>query len=860
MSAPLEESEPRRRQVRTAQAKYRKANTDKRREYDKKRPRRQGAKRIVGVDGEGQDIFRCKQCSSLTSSTGGPCSLGGMHELTFTCTRCALTDPPADGECKRGGKHDIQVLADGHIYTYLAAVDETGRLMGEAYNENGLTHDQCAELILRLTKNSLRFGFMFSYDVTKIIEGMPESERFRLMRPAAREIQVCKYRRCSAKVGRLAKECSECGCDKLRRATEPLEWKGRSYDFFHGSLTITAPVNDKPRSSKIWDCFRFFGCAFVDALRDWSSCKVKGCGAKDSDGAGLMEETNAGDYQCVKCGYVVGENEEPPVATKTQIERIAGMKAKRGSFDVEDPESVKSYCREECHLLARMMRRLIDAHDRAGIPLTRYDGAGSTATSLLRANKVEDYKGLKQSDLDPELGHAIACSFFGGRFEDSVIGSVEVPCFGYDISSAYPYALTHLPCLRCGYWRVERNITPDKLRRLEAKGNLIVARFAVRHVPRAERLQLAWCPLPFRSDKGSITYGTNFTGWAWAPELLAAIRGWPDLVSLKGDAWIYEPKCDEQGCESGGDPFKFLPRVYRERMGWGKEGAGKVLKLGMNASYGKTAQSLGDDPPFQSWIWAGMTTATTRGQLLDAIASAKNQWNILAVATDGVFSMEPLPIKKPPKDTGTTDLDKPLGGWESKDIPEGIFLAKPGMYWSRAMKFVRARGIGRRELKECFEAVEGAFARWNRRDMEFSVEVKSRRFFGAKYSVSGRSTCSKCGKTFPGVPEVGCPKCRDVKGERSVGTSFTTKLLQTERGRDAYGTWDVRTIKVAFDPWPKRERVGIVRGGTYARIHIRDLDGAESAAYDVRGRKTTPEGEIARASKEFAMEQPDWDG
>ena len=849
----------RRAQVRQAQARYREANAEKRRDYEKTRPRRESVRRIIGVDGEGQDIFTCKRCDARCPSTGGPCPRGGMHVLTFTCVRCAATNPDPTQKCPRADvddesdKHDIQVLADGHIYTYLAAVDEAGKLMAEAYNPDGLTHDQSADLILSLPKNTLRFGFMFSYDTTKIIEGMPEAARYRLMRPAARATQYCKNKKCGAEVGMLLKECVDCGSTKLRRATKPLDWNGRSYDFFHGSLTMSAAINDKPKTSKIWDCFKFFGCAFVAALRDWSSCKIKGCGADDPDGAGLMERVLAG-YECVKCKNVVGDEQEPPVATKAQIDRISGMKEKRGSFDVEDPEAVKAYCREECHLLARMMRRLIDAHDRAGIPLTRYDGAGSTATSLLRENKVQDFKGPAHDELDPELAYAIECAFFGGRFEDSVIGTITDHCYGYDISSAYPYALTHLPCLGCGYWRVDKKMTPAKMARLESQGHLVLARYAVRYAPRAERLKIAWCPLPFRSEKGSITYGTNFKGWAWSPELRAALEGWGDLVTLMGEAWIYERKCDHA-------PFAFLPRVYLERLGWGKEGAGKVLKLGMNASYGKTAQSIGDDPPFQSWIWAGMCTATTRGQLLNAIASAKDTWNVLAVATDGVFTMEPLPMKAPPKDTGTGERGKPLGGWEAKDIPEGIFLAKPGMYWSRKMKFVRARGLGRTELKKSAERIEAAFMKWDRRTVGYSVEAKSRRFFGAKYSINGRSGCARCKGTWPGVPEIGCKK-RLLDGSicGAVGTPLETKLLMTERGRVAYGTWDLRSIKVAFDPFPKRERGGISRRGTYARLYVRDLDGEDSAPYDVGGRKTSPEGEVARQSKDLALEQPDWDG
>ena len=850
----------RQKQVREAQKRYRKAHAEDRKRYDQARTRRRSPPRIVGVDGEGQDFFTCKICHERTVSEGGACPKGGVHKLTYRCSRCDVIDPPHGVTCMKGDKryeaHDLAVMADGHIFTYLAAVDEHGKLVAEAYNGSGLTHDQCCEMLLSIPKNTLDFGFMFSYDTTKIIEQMPPAKRFRLVRPKAREVAVCKKKDCKKELPRSATRCTDCGSNKIRRTTKELEYNGREYDFFNGSFTVSGPHEGRPRTTKVWDCFKFFQSSFVDALKDWSACKVKGCGDADGTGvAGLLTCLPDGSFQCTKCKHVLVEGEEPPVATFEQIERIDAMKKKRGFFDVEDPEKVKAYCREECHLLGRMMRRLIDSHEKARIPLKRYDGAGSTATALLRLHEVAEYKGPRLHELEPALATVIASAFFGGRFEDSVVGHVELPCHGYDISSAYPYALTHMPCLVCGFWRFDKKITKAKLELVEKKGGLAVAHFRVRPVSAVERRKLAWCPLPFRSESGSISYGTNFSGWAWHMELLAAIRGWPDLVELKGGAWIYERRCGPgyKGEKKEHHPFGFLPEVYRERNHWGKEGAGKVLKLGMNASYGKCAQSIGDDPPFQSWIWAGAVTATTRGQLLDAIASAKDRWNVLAVATDGVYALEELPLKEPPKETGTSDMKKPLGGWEHKAVPEGIFLAKPGLYYSLQMKFVRARGIGRRELKESSRLIQEGFAAWDRRDMEFSVELKSRRFYGAKHSIYGRFSCTSCKRSWPaGVPELRCQKCS------RVATHFETQMIQTAAGRDAYGTWDVRTIKVAFDPWPKRERKGLSQKGTFCRLNVRDLEGKTSKPYDVGTRKTTPEGEVARATKEFEEEQPDW--
>ena len=49
----------------------------------------------------------------------------------------------------------------------------------------------------------------------------------------------------------------------------------------------------------------------------------------------------------------------------------------------------------------------------------------------------------------PRIGEwkdAIARAFFGGRFENAKVGPVREALWNYDISSAYPYQMTFLPC------------------------------------------------------------------------------------------------------------------------------------------------------------------------------------------------------------------------------------------------------------------------------------------------------------------------------------------------------------------------------------------------------------------------------
>lgn len=767
-------------------------------EKRKKKEIDHSAKRIIGVDGEGYDL----------------------HDPA-----CATWN---EGECDCSPKH---------LYIYLAAVDELGRTVAEAHNPAGLTHEECAALLLSLPKDAIVFGFMFSYDTTKILEDLSISDVYYLMRPQLRDERYCTE--CRKAVPGDTAFCKRCGGIEIKRRSKPVKIRGRNYDYFNGSLTIS----ERGRRIKVWDCFRFFACAFVEAIKDWK------------------------------------------IGTEEQWARISEMKGKRGSFVSSEIEQIKSYCREECHLLALMMRKVIEAHDLAGIPLKHFYGAGSTASALLTLHDVARYKGPPQRDLEAHLAHAVASAFFGGRFEDSVVGMIEQEVFGFDISSAYPFAQSDLPCLGCGTWRFEERPTIEEIR----DARLAVASFRVRKISDRARADLAWCPLPFRGRDGSIAYGTNCRGWAWGPEILAALEGWPDLVDLEaydpktqiGGAWIYETECDHR-------PFAFVPEGYRTRIKWGKEGAGKAMKLGLNAGYGKTAQSIGDDPPFQSWIWAGMTTATTRAQILRAIMTAEDRWRIYTIATDGIYSGEDLPIGPPPRDTGTSDLLKdgkpcPLGGWERKVIPGGVFVAKPGLYYSlesAKLSEIRARGVGRREVFAARQKLEEGFLEWDRKDPKFNVELSSRRFYGAKHSILARSRCA-CGTSWPGVPEQCCPKCVSCSscgaswpkvpdrvcpkcggvGIGSVGIEFHTSMVEDANGKTAYGRWAPRAVRIGFDPFPKRER-GLSRRGKSSRLVVRDLGGATSKPYDVGSPapKTTPEGEAQRLAREFAMDQPDYEG
>jgi hypothetical protein len=288
-------------------------------------------------------------------------------------------------------------------------------------------------------------------------------------------------------------------------------------------------------------------------------------------------------------------------------------------------------------------------------------------------------------------------------------------------------------------------------------------------------------------------------------------------------AWVYDTDCKHR-------PFGWVENTYKERVRWGSDGPGLSLKLAMNACYGKLAQSIGN-APFQSWLWAGMITAFTRSRILMTLAP--DAWHVLTVATDGIQSTRDLRI-------GTDE--KTLGSWEAK-TSNGLVVVKPGLYWSpddETDKF-RARGIGRREAWEHRELIAEALERWDGKDFDAGVSVKSRRFFGAKQSIYAMAHCRTCKTSYPGAA-----KCPNGHLPDRVGT----KLLEAPDGRDAYGRWCERDIEINFTPLPKREAV------MGKRLRIRDMGGLESLPYDG---VTTPEGIMLRELREYELEQPDWD-
>jgi len=724
---------------------------------------------------------------------GHPCSLCGYsahsHRVEHTykdnngaCSSCGLKESNHRiRTVERRRKHDnrsIYIGIDGegqggekqrneiHKYILLAAGNESGDQTWHVEHPNGLSTKSCLDFILSLPNRRAKiFSFAFNYDLTKILEDLPDEKLYLLFRPELRQ-RSAKF----AKFGPW-----------------PIKWEGYKLNLQGTKFT----VKQKDKRIVIWDIFKFFQAKFVSAIKDWK----------------------------------VGEEK--------LYKRLSAMKDKRGTeeFSQDGMEGIRRYCFEECKCIGELAHKLDDSHVKAGLKLKTYYGAGSSGTAIL--HKMDIRK--KITPAPEEMREAIACSFFGGRFENSVIGAIREPLWSYDISSAYPYQITFLPCLLHGRWE------HTKSNRDARKGRVALIRYTLNSrisVKDKQRLGIGnWGPFPFRTKDGSISFPeTSGGGWIWRDEYLIGEKLFPN-VQFK-EAWVYHCECDCQ-------PFDKIPEYYIFRLRIGKEGPGLTVKLAVNSVYGKLAQSVGN-AMFTSWIWAGLITSGTRCQNLEMAALHKDMSNMLMIATDGIKTRERL-ITPVPIETDTGELlpdkdgilcSKPLGGWEEKEDKKGIFFARPGIYFplnptEDEMKEVKARGVGKGVILENWEKIVDS---WETKGVDAKITIANiTRFCGAKTSIS-----------------------------KSANGYHRATLSSKRKGMPVYGQWINRKVEMSFDPRPKRQCVN--KDGVTLRVRrfpedlVRgEVYNAECTSMPYKRAIQSKEALEMKAATQELLEQPDCD-
>jgi hypothetical protein len=666
-----------------------------------------------------------------------------------------------------------------HRYVMLAAADRDNEKQWcvEAPENGRLSTVECLDFILKLPARHARiFSFSFNYDLTKMLQDVDDRTLYRLFRPELRP------RRHVA----LGDPCALCGKtpdehlikqnikEMIRGGPIAESWNGYRLNLQGTKFTVERGA----KKIVIWDLFKFFQAKFVSAIRDWK----------------------------------VGDD----VIWK----RIETMKDKRSEFDKESRAAVREYCFEECRLMADLAHKLLDAHERVGLKLKAFYGAGSSGGAMLSLMGIRE----KIRPCMPEMKVPVAQAFFGGRFENSVVGAIREPLDGWDISSAYPYHIAFLPCLEHGFWKYTKRESDLEHTRFA------LVRYTLDALSEKQVRNMSWGPFPFRLNNGTSCYpAVSGGGWVWRDEFRQGKKLFPHVRFR--EAWTYDCQCECQ-------PFAQIPLFYLERLRIGKEGPGIVLKLGCNSCYGKLAQSVGN-AQFNSWIWAGIITSGTRAQILEMLGLHEDRSNMLMVATDGIYTREKL-IPPLPRDTGTYHAknskgDKcPLGGWENKAAPRGVFFARPGIYFpinptKEEIKDIRGRGVGKSVVLEHWESIVEAYEKGLP-----TVQVTNvQRFCGAKTSIS---------RSREGYNRANHEAVWD--GERWV------------RDKPAFGEWIARPVDMSFNPMPKRECVK--KDGVSLQVRAFSIDKV-SEPYSRALVLKDPEVQAMIAFQREIEEQPDAD-
>jgi len=417
---------------------------------------------------------------------------------------------------------------------------------------------------------------------------------------------------------------------------------------------------------------------------------------------------------------------------------IAEGKACREEFATWPLGQIHEYNEAELTALVAVMNQLREAMRRAGLLVSRWDGAGATAAAWLHREKAK----LFFASWPQEMNIAVARGFFGGRIDSAAFGSMD--CGQSDIHSAYPSNMRRVPDLTRLVWRFKTTrALPDE------PFALVFVRW---HVPD----NTLWGPLPYRTRSGTILFPTQGSGWYYAVEAAAAAARFPRGIYIE-KAWVpYGPYTTPLAAPIERD---FALRRQLQAAG---DPAERAIKLALNSQYGKTAQRQVNrfrTPPFQNYLWAGYITAQTRAQLNEAIREV-GESSVFATMTDGLLLRDSLPS------------GDELGMWSRENVASAAVLG-PGIYRTYESGGQphehRNRGFSREPIP-----YEDILDRWWGYDFE-DVAIPVNRFIGMGLALAS-SEYRKKFLTFSNLPRMlACPLM--------VGTSKRLPIELVGKGR-----------------------------------------------------------------------------
>lgn len=366
----------------------------------------------------------------------------------------------------------------------------------------------------------------------------------------------------------------------------------------------------------LYDVFSFFGCSFVKACREYL-----------------------------------------PETYKDTLDQIEQMKLKRATF-TEIGTTEQAYMKQELDMLVMLAETLRARLAAVDIHPAKWHGPGAIASTVLRSWRISEARGNYSERFRRNAENA----YYGGRFQQFKRGTYEGTVYEYDIRSAYPSAMVHLPDLSEVKWFNTKRID----------NNAPINKYALYRIDNSKHdTGNVHGNHPWRRSDGSIFYPRWTNGWYWGIEVPQEL------------AWCVKEMWEPYGDGLHARPFARVQNMYDDRRDLKAAGRPEQLayKLALNSFYGKLAQSKGARrdaitgewrlPSFHEPVWAGWITAYARSRINAIIQQYPNA--VIAAETDAVFTTEPLKL----------DLGTGLGQWEEQTF-DGIMYIQSGVYYIKS--------------------------------------------------------------------------------------------------------------------------------------------------------------------------------
>ena len=526
--------------------------------------------------------------------------------------------------------------AKPHYYAYLSASDGS-----EIYSKEGrLSAEDCLNFLIDIRLNNSKaivVCFGGSYDVCQMLAyDLSREQILELLRENKEGEGSADRKYLDITLGDFDYRLEY----RPRKSFTVLRWnKGESkYQYKGNKQEYTKHVQ-----VTVWDTWGFFQDNFVGVIEKW---------IPDSE-----------DYAFIK-----------------------KMKAERSVFARHEISEIRRYNMAELRCLVQVMNKVREAVKGLGLTLSRWDGAGAIAGAMNKLHKVKDYKKESPALVFEAARHA----YSGGHIEVCQMGHYIGKVYHYDVNSAYPSEFAELPSLQHGVWIHGKDKPPPGFTLVKVRWQFFEGN--------------NFYPLFYREESGSIVYPSNGEGWYWFPEYDAACVYAETFGFVKFEILEYWHFKQSQNVK----PFSWVRDYYNRRQSLVAEskktgianGEEKIIKLGLNSLYGKTAQQVGARKTVKGWQlpsyfqleWAGAVTAGCRAKLM--IAAIQNASAVISFATDGLFTTQPLDLFCP--------KEKILGAWEYQEH-DGITIVMPGVYWLHDNNKMAhySRGFDKEFMKQC---------------------------------------------------------------------------------------------------------------------------------------------------------------